>query len=202
MRSEFVKRMMNESITNENKIKQSCTIQKPNDSQKRFEQAIAQFKVKESNNKIIDCSNNKIEQPKKIVKEIKAEKEEPIVEYKVKLNKHGFSTNKMYYARGNEFKRTAQYNYWADELKEEMRKQIGNKKIFHAITNKPMKIDICFGVEERYDVDNMIKSFLDTLVSYYGLKNDNGFYEINMKKEIVKTREEGYIAFNITNIAA
>ena len=83
-----------------------------------------------------------------------------------------------------------------------MRKQIGDKKIFHATSKKPMKIDICFGVEERYDVENMIKSFLDTLVSYYGLKNDNGFYEINMKKEIVKTQEEGYIAFNIANIAA
>ena len=74
--------------------------------------------------------------------------------------------------------------------------------VFCATSKKPMKIDICFGVEERYDVDNMIKSFLDTLVSYYGLKNDNGFYEINMKKEIVKTQEEGYIAFNIANIAA
>ncbi len=200
MRSDYVNEQIKRVIANEEKIKQSYTIQKPNDSQKRFEQAIAQFKVKEFNNKIIDCSDNKIEQPKKIVKEIKAEKEEPKEEYKVKLNKHGFSTNQMYYARGNEFKRTAQYNFWADELKKEMRKQIGNKKIFHATSKKPMKIDICFGVEERYDVDNMIKSFLDTLVSYYGLKNDNGFYEISMKKEIVETKEEGYIAFNITNI--
>ena len=191
MRSELVKRMINESITNENKIKQSCTIQKPKDAQKIFEQVMEQSKIKKTNNaKIIDINKKKIA------------KEEASVEYKVRLNKHGFSTNKMYYAKGNEFKRTAQYNYWADELKEEMRKQIGDKKIFHATSKKPMKIDICFGVEERYDVDNMIKSFLDTLVSYYGLKNDNGFYEINMKKEIVKTKEEGYIAFNIANIVA
>jgi Holliday junction resolvase RusA-like endonuclease len=67
--------------------------------------------------------------------------------------------------------------------------------------NKPMKIEIIFNTVRGYDLDNLIKSFLDVLVKYYKLEDDNNFVDIHLTRgEYFKdTIEEGEITFSIKN---
>jgi Holliday junction resolvase RusA-like endonuclease len=134
---------------------------------------------------------------------------------KVKIGIHGFSVNDMYrycepfinkYGKLQDRVCTDEYYDWKKEFKRKMDIITNNKKnatsmFRHINLKRRIKVDVCFGVTFGYDVDNMIKSFLDTLlVEYYGLNNDNGVIEVNMRKELVETEKDGYIAFNITNI--
>ena len=132
----------------------------------------------------------------------------------ITLGIHGFSVNDMYepnpyYINGKsdkKFYRSKEYEDWKKRFTAAMDSVTNNKKnaismFKHINLRRRIKVDVCFGIAFGYDVDNMIKSFLDTLlVDYYGLKNDNSVIEVNMKKELVGAEEDGYIAFNISNI--
>jgi len=59
-----------------------------------------------------------------------------------------------------------------------------------------LKLSVVFGVSSAgSDIDNPLKPFLDILSKKYKF-NDNRIYELNIKKEVVKKREE-FIKFKI-----
>ncbi len=137
----------------------------------------------------------------------------------IKLNLHGFSTNDMYQycepfvnSKGElqDCTRTEKYDLWEKQFFAAMDKVTNNGKsavlmFDHINFNRPLKIDVCFGMLPQYDGDNMIKSFLDTLVKYHRahnkkLKNDNGFLKYTIEKKPVASRKEGFIQFSISNI--
>lgn len=137
----------------------------------------------------------------------------------IKLNLHGFSTNDMYQYcepfinQKGEYQdcvRTSDYDKWEKQFFAAMDAVTNNGKsptlmFDHINFNRPLRIDVCFGMLQQYDGDNMIKSFLDTLVKYHRihnkrLKNDNGFLKYTIEKKIVASRKEGFIQFSISNI--
>jgi Holliday junction resolvase RusA-like endonuclease len=112
------------------------------------------------------------------------------------VKEHGFSINKMYDNRT----RTPQYNAWYNHMLEVM-KTLPSLEEMNVDPEKPMKIDIVFYTIIGVDIDNLIKSFLDVLVDYYELEDDNNFVEINIKRgdKFVESKEDGAIFFNIEN---
>lgn len=62
-----------------------------------------------------------------------------------------------------------------------------------------LKVDIIFGFSSKLnDIDNCLKSFLDSLKDKYGI-DDRYIYELNVKKEIVKKNDE-FIKFKIEKL--
>jgi hypothetical protein len=128
------------------------------------------------------------------------------------INKHGFSINKMYEANpyynpnkidSKKLKRTREYEEWQEQMLRQMRlEHIKSIDSMHVDPNKPMKIEIEFKLVNGSDTDNPIKSFIDTLVKYYGLKDDNNFYVINSSRDFTPATNyaNGRIKFRITNI--
>ena len=128
------------------------------------------------------------------------------------INKHGFSINKMYEANpyynpnktdSKKLKRTREYEEWQEQMLRQMRlAHIKSLDSMHVDPNKPMKIEIEFKLVSGSDTDNPIKSFIDTLVKYYGLKDDNNFYVINASRDLTSAinNANGRIRFRITNI--
>jgi Holliday junction resolvase RusA-like endonuclease len=113
---------------------------------------------------------------------------------------HGFSTNKMYENKH----RTNDYNNWQETILREMT-MLKELKELKVNPNKPIGISIEFNMKQCFDLDNMIKSFLDSLVLYYkneGLANDNNICEIHMKKNIINLDDVlgGSIKFKLYNI--
>ncbi len=113
------------------------------------------------------------------------------------IKMHGFSVNRMY----NQFKRRSKkYNEWTDQMLTEM-KQLRTLEELNINPDKPMKIEIVFNTIRGYDLDNLIKSFLDVLVKYYKLEDDNNFVDIHLIRgtEFKDTIDEGEITFAIKN---
>lgn len=110
---------------------------------------------------------------------------------------HGFSVNRMY---SNNHHRTRRYNDWIDETLYKMN-HLESLEELNIDATKPMKIEIIFKTIRGFDIDNLIKSFLDTLVKYYGLADDNNFVDIHIKRDssFIQTLEEGTICFAIEN---
>jgi Holliday junction resolvase RusA-like endonuclease len=123
--------------------------------------------------------------------------------HQIRLGIHGFSTNRMYETVNNEIHKTESYRKWRKQFNQAMDVVTKNKasKIFWNVNFKRrIKVDVCFGILPEYDVDNMIKSFLDSLVAYYNLPNDNNVFEINLKKQVVSSYKDAFISFNVDNI--
>lgn len=63
-----------------------------------------------------------------------------------------------------------------------------------------IKIDvIVYFKNSRSDIDNPLKSFIDSLQEKYAF-NDKDIYEINIKKEVVKDESKIGFKFNISKI--
>ena len=128
----------------------------------------------------------------------------------IKINIHGFSVNKMYEANpyynptkvgSCKLRCTNDYREWAIKTLGIMRtSHLKSLKEMNVNPNNKMKIELCFGTKANYDADNLAKSFIDTIVKFYNLPNDNNFYEINIKKEIVSDYKNGYIKYAISNL--
>jgi Holliday junction resolvase RusA-like endonuclease len=112
------------------------------------------------------------------------------------IKMHGFSVNSMY----SNNKRTARYNQWTDDMLKEMI-QLKPLEELNINPMQPMKIDIIFDTLRGFDIDNLIKSFLDVLVKHYKLKDDNNFVDIHIirGKRFMNKIEEGAITFHIEN---
>jgi Holliday junction resolvase RusA-like endonuclease len=62
-----------------------------------------------------------------------------------------------------------------------------------------LRLDVVFGYSSRgSDIDNCLKTFIDCLVKKYGF-DDRNIYELNVRKVIVKKKEE-YIDFIIAEL--
>jgi len=62
-----------------------------------------------------------------------------------------------------------------------------------------LKLSLDFGVSNRNsDIDNFIKPFIDILQTKYGF-NDNRIYALNVKKELVKKKDE-FIGFYLEEL--
>ena len=128
------------------------------------------------------------------------------------IYKHGFSFNDMYepnpYYNPNKkdskkLKRTKDYDIWQTNMLCKMEQsKIKSLEDMNVDPNKPMKIEVEFTLVKGSDTDNPIKSFMDTLVEYYELQDDNNFYVINASRDFswASSKEYGKIKFRITNI--
>lgn len=128
------------------------------------------------------------------------------------IYKHGFSFNDMYepnpYYNPNKkdskkLKRTKEYDIWQTNMLCKMEQlKIKSLEDMNVDPNKPMKIEVEFTLVKGSDTDNPIKSFMDTLVEYYELQDDNNFYVINASRDFswAASKEYGKIKFRITNI--
>jgi Holliday junction resolvase RusA-like endonuclease len=113
------------------------------------------------------------------------------------IKMHGFSVNSMYNANKHRSKR---YNEWTDNMLKEM-KQLKSLEELNIDPTQPMKIDIVFSTVRGFDIDNLIKSFLDVLVKHYKLEDDNNFTDIHLTRayKFIDNINEGAIIFNISN---
>jgi Holliday junction resolvase RusA-like endonuclease len=118
-----------------------------------------------------------------------------------KLDIHGFSVNSMYeYDKDNKKQMSRAYRKWRTKALEKMQ-VLPTLKELNIDPDKPMKIDIIFHAARGFDEDNLIKSFLDTLVMYYNMKDDNNFVDIHVRRsdKYARNIEDGAILFNIEN---
>ena len=77
------------------------------------------------------------------------------------IEKHGFSNNKMYKPRGNQMKRTADYNAYENSFP---KYKLRNPSfIGHLDFTKPICCELKFAHIEAYDVHNFIKPTLDII---------------------------------------
>ena len=77
------------------------------------------------------------------------------------IEKHGFSNNKMYKPRGNQMKRTADYNAYENSFP---KYQLRNPSFLgHLDFTKPICCELKFAHIETYDVHNFIKPTLDII---------------------------------------
>lgn len=112
------------------------------------------------------------------------------------IKMHGFSVNSMY---NNHKRRSRKYNEWTDKILQEM-KQLKTLEELQLDPTQPMKIEIVFDTVRGFDIDNLVKSFLDVLVRYYKLKDDNNFVDIHLTRGSFKDNiNEGLIKFYISN---
>ena len=117
---------------------------------------------------------------------------------------HGFSVNKMYTAISNgRMARSSEYNQWiASALCEMKYKEMPSLTRIGVNPNKPMKLEVEFKLIKGSDTDNPLKAFIDLLVRYYKLNDDNNFVDIHVTRNPIwaNTRSEGNIKFRISNI--
>ena len=129
-------------------------------------------------------------------------KRENTVNWQV-INKHGFSVNKMYISTPSGLARSKAYDNWINEMLCTMRDyKIQSLRSMGINPNKPMKLEVEFKLVRGSDTDNPLKSFIDLLVRYYGLTDDNNFVDIHVSRNSVwaNSYSDGQIKFNITNI--
>jgi Holliday junction resolvase RusA-like endonuclease len=121
----------------------------------------------------------------------------------LKIDAHGFSVNKMYTATSNGLVKSFEYNSWIDKTLRTM-KNSGMKSLRSMCVNpnKPMKLEVEFKLVRGSDTDNPLKSFIDLLVRYYGLTDDNNFVDIHVTRNPIwaNSYSDGKIKFKITNI--
>ena len=119
------------------------------------------------------------------------------------INKHGFSVNKMYISTQNGLARSKAYDNWINEMLCTMKNyKIQSLKSMGINPNKPMKLEVEFKLVRGSDTDNPLKSFIDLLVRYYELTDDNNFVDIHVSRNPVwaNSYSDGQIKFKITNI--
>lgn len=119
------------------------------------------------------------------------------------IYQHGFSVNKMYTSESNKIVRSHDYNQWTNKMLLTMKKsRLKSLQEMNVNPNKPMKIEIEFTLVHGSDTDNCIKSFLDILVKYYKMRDDNNFVTINVSRnpEWARSYSDGKIKFRIENI--
>lgn len=128
------------------------------------------------------------------------------------INKHGLSVNKMYKENPyyNPFEKdslpltkTNEYKVWIKETLRAMEKtNIKSLRSINVNPNKPMKLEVEFKLVRGSDTDNPLKSFIDLLVRYYGLTDDNNFVDIHVTRNPIwaNSYSDGKIKFRITNI--
>jgi Holliday junction resolvase RusA-like endonuclease len=96
-------------------------------------------------------------------------------------------------------RRSRKYNEWTDKMLQEM-KQLKTLEELQLNPIQPMKIEIIFDTVRGFDIDNLIKSFLDVLVKHYKLEDDNNFVDIHLIRGNFKDNiDEGIIKFYISN---
>ena len=120
------------------------------------------------------------------------------------INHHGFSVNRMYTAIPNgRMARSSEYNQWiASALCEMKYKEMPSLARIGVNPNKPMKLEVEFKLVKGSDTDNPLKAFIDLLVRYYKLNDDNNFVDIHVTRNPIwaNTRSEGNIKFRVSNI--
>ena len=125
------------------------------------------------------------------------------------INVHGFSINKMYEANpyynpnitnSKKLRCTNEYREWSINTLSKMKtSHLKTLKEMNINPNKPMKIELEFKMVKGCDTDNPIKSFIDTLVKFYNLSDDNNFISINTTRSIAyaNSYSEGTIKFKV-----
>ena len=121
----------------------------------------------------------------------------------LKIDAHGFSVNKMYTAISNGLVKSFEYDSWINKTLRTM-KNSGMKSLRSMCVNpnKPMKLEVEFKLVRGSDTDNPLKSFIDLLVRYYGLTDDNNFVDIHVTRNPIwaNSYSDGQIKFKISNI--
>jgi hypothetical protein len=116
----------------------------------------------------------------------------------IEIDKHGFSNNKMYKAKGNVFKRTKEYNIYENTFP---KYKLRNPSfIDHIDTTKPMAMELKFDHMDGFDVHNFIKPTID-IVSRTINCDDILFSKVICTTEsIVDSWDDGKIYIKIYNI--
>lgn len=117
---------------------------------------------------------------------------------------HPFSVNNQKAFKNGRFVNSDEYNQWKHDADIAFRNSnIQSLESMGVDPHKPMRIVFRFCVrDKRFDTDNLIKSALDRVADYYGLKSDNNFVSIDSSKYIdtVERFEHGEIRFAIRNL--
>ena len=117
---------------------------------------------------------------------------------------HPFSVNNQKAFKNGRFVNSDEYNQWKHDADIAFRNSnIQSLESMGVDPHKPMRIVFRFCVrDKRFDTDNLIKSALDRVADYYGLKSDNNFVSIDSSKYIdtVEKFEHGEIRFAIRNL--
>lgn len=117
---------------------------------------------------------------------------------------HPFSVNNQKAFKNGRFVNSDEYNQWKHDADIAFRNSnIQSLESMGVDPHKPMRIVFRFCVKDkRFDTDNLIKSALDRVADYYGLKSDNNFVSIDSSKYIdtVEKFEHGEIRFAIRNL--
>lgn len=117
---------------------------------------------------------------------------------------HPFSVNNQKAFKNGRFVNSDEYNQWKHDADIAFRNSnIQSLESMGVDPHKPMRIVFRFCVrDKRFDTDNLIKSALDRVADYYGLKSDNNFVSIDSSKYIdtVDRFEHGEIRFAIRNL--
>jgi Holliday junction resolvase RusA-like endonuclease len=115
----------------------------------------------------------------------------------MQIDIHGFSVNSMY--NGHK-KFSKSYRKWRKEIFKLM-ESLPTLEELNIDINKPMKIEMKFYHARGYDVQNLDKTFIDVLTIHYGLRDDNDFVDVGVKRGeyFTDTEEDGFILFKIEN---
>lgn len=116
------------------------------------------------------------------------------------VNKSGFTINCAYKAIENKIVCTNIYKNWQKDIAEQL-DQLPEADILGFDPSKYMKLDVYFKAKEKMDVNNLIKSFVDSLADRYNF-DDVNLVDIRMRKFLtfVDSFEDGQIIFAMKNL--
>lgn len=156
--------------------------------------------LKQETDTLLDEVRNEVKKNNIVKKNNTTQKQNPWNIVKI----HGFSVNKMYTAISNgRMARSSEYNQWiASALCEMKYEEMPSLARIGVNPNKPMKLEVEFKLVKGSDTDNPLKAFIDLLVRYYKLNDDNNFADIHVTRNPIwaNTRSEGNIKFRISNM--
>jgi phage anti-repressor protein len=116
------------------------------------------------------------------------------------LNKCGFTINCAYKAVNNVIVSTNVFTNWQNDIAEQLN-ELPEADVLGFDPNNYMKLDVYFKCKENMDVNNLIKSFVDSLAERYGF-DDVDMIDIHMRKFLtyIDSFDEGEIVFAIKNL--
>lgn len=110
------------------------------------------------------------------------------------INVHGFTVNCMYDSVGDKKVKSDAYKTWIRKFPMEQLDGWDNID-----WDKKVKLYLVFNCLDKFDTDNLIKSFQDRLVEFYGV-DDNKIVLGSVDKNVVNSYEEGKIYFYLENV--
>ena len=114
------------------------------------------------------------------------------------IDRHGFSNNKMYKAKGNVFKRTKEYNAYENNFP---KYQLTNPSfIGHIDCSKPIVVELKFDHLDKFDVHNFIKPTIDIISRATGIDDILFTKVICATESIVDEWSDGKIYIKLYNI--